>query len=392
MRNCQRAYDLVVFGATGFTGRFVVEYLAAEYAAAAQRPRIAIAGRDRAKLRRLLDETADAAWMDTLVAAVDDLPGLAAMAAQAKVVITTVGPFANYGEPVLRACLAHDTDYADLAGEPIWIRAMIDRYGPSIRPNGARVAFASGYDCIPVELGVRRLQDLCRERFGGAAPRVEARVRFMSTDPSGGSVATGRAMAEALRRDPGLASLMADPFALTPGFAGPPQPIVSGAEWDPALGAWLAPSIMHFINSKIVHRSNQLRGFPYGRDFVYHEATLIGTDDEARHAATTFSNDTTRGLARLPEPGDGPPREACLASHWDYLLAGVMPDGSRLHLGVTGQHDAGYASTARMLAETGLALAASEGEGGLSLPGVLLGDALVSRLERHAGIAFRTEN
>ncbi len=203
-----------------------------------------------------------------------DAAALAALVPQAKVVISTVGPYQLHGEPLLQACVDAGTDYVDLCGEPLWMARMIDLHEAAARASGARIVFSCGFDSIPFDLGVVFLQAEAQRRFGRPLQRVRGRVRVMKGGFSGGTMASALATVEAIGRDRSLARVLADPFALTPGFRGPAQPEGDAAAYDDAAEAWTGPFVMAAINTKNVHRSNALRGHPWGSDFVYDERML----------------------------------------------------------------------------------------------------------------------
>ena len=391
MTTAARAYDIVVFGATGYTGRLVAEYLAHHYAGRADAPRWAMAGRSMAKLAEVRDLISAPAETPLLVADSADPASLAAMAASTRVVLTTVGPYQLYGEPVLAACIAAGTDYADLCGEPVWMRQMIDKYDAAARASGARVSFSSGFDSIPFDLGVVMLQQEAVARFGSPAPRVKGRVRAMKGTFSGGTAASLKASLAALAKDPSLMPYMVSPFGLTPGFEGPPQPRGDKPEFDAALDSWAAPFIMAAINVKNVHRTNLLLGHAWGTDFTYDEMMLTGPGESGEAIAKHVAATPMMGTEHDPTPGEGPSKEDRETGFYDVLLAGEWPDGRQLHYGVKGRYDPGYGSTSRMLSETGLALLASDAPGGIGTPGAILGAALVERLRAHAEIRFEPE-
>ena len=284
-----RPFDIVVYGATGYTGRLVAEYLAHHYQG--QGPKWAMAGRSADKLAEVRDLIGAPADTPLIVANSDDPASMKALAEQTRVVITTVGPYQLYGEPLLAACVAAGTDYADLCGEPVWMRQMADKYHAAAQASGARIAFSSGFDSIPFDLGVLMLQQAAKARFGAPAPRVKGRVRAMQGKFSGGTAASLTATMATLKAHPALLQYMMSPFGLTPGFAGPDQPLGDAPLFDDALGSWCAPFIMATINTKNVHRTNFLLGHPYGADFVYDEMVLTGPGDQgeaiAKHMAST---------------------------------------------------------------------------------------------------------
>ena len=390
-----RPYDIVVYGATGYTGRLVAEYLAHHYQAGSPQwaPKWAMAGRSMTKLEEVRDLIGAPADTPLIEANSDDPASMAALAKSARVILTTVGPYQLYGEPLLKACVAAGTDYADLCGEPGWMREMIDRYDAAAKASGARIAFSSGFDSIPFDLGVLMLQKASVARFGQPAPRVKGRVRAMQGSFSGGTAASLTETMKAVVKNPKLIPILQSPFGLTPGFEGPSQPMGLVPEYEDSVGKWAAPFIMATINTKNVHRTNLLLGHPYGEDFRYDEMMLTSAGELGQKAAHAVGEMLKNPFgAKPPKPGEGPSPEEREAGHYDVLFIGEYPDGRSLRYGVKGRYDPGYGSTSRMLAETGIALLDCEAGGGISTPGALLGEALVDRLTEHAEISFAAED
>lgn len=387
-----RTYDIVVYGATGYTGRLVAEYLAHHYEG--QGPKWAMAGRSSAKLEEVRALIGAPAATPLIVANSDDPASLQALAESTRVVITTVGPYQLYGEPLLATCVAAGTDYADLCGEPVWMRQMVDKYHAAAQASGARIAFSSGFDSIPFDLGVFMLQQEAMKRHGAPAPRVKGRVRAMKGTFSGGTAASLKESLKTLAKHPSLMPYMISPFGLTPGFEGPAQPLGLIPEFDSSLESWAAPFIMAAINTKNVHRTNFLLGHPYGADFRYDEMVLTSPGEMGKQAAEALAAALKAPFGKNggPKPGEGPSKEEREAGFYDVLFRGEYPDGRTIHYGVKGRYDPGYGSTSRMIAETGIALLSCTATGGLSLPGALLGEALVKRLEDHAEITFAVED
>ena len=385
-----RTYDIIVYGATGYTGRLVAQYLATNHAGSGLT--WAMAGRSIAKLSEVRDLIGAPADMPLVVADSDDPASLVAMAESTSVLVTTVGPYQLYGTDVLAACVAAGTHYADLCGEPVWMRQMIDRYDADAHASGARIAFSSGFDSIPFDLGVLMLQTEALARFGSPAPRVKCRVRKMQGGVSGGTAASLKASLAAIAREPALGGIMASPFGLTPGFTGPDQPPANAPMFDDATGSWAAPFVMAIINTKNVHRTNQLLGHRYGADLVYDEMVLTGAGDQGKGVAEYLAKTPMIGTPNDPAPGEGPTPEQREAGHYDLLFIGEWPDGRVLRYGVTGRYDPGYGSTSRMIAETAIALTQSDAPGGIGTPGSILGAALVKRLRDHAEITFAVED
>ncbi len=343
-----------------------------------------------------------------LVADAGDPASLEALCDQARVVVSTVGPYALYGEPMVKACSQSGTDYCDLTGEVQWIRRMIDRYGDAARESGARIVHCCGFDSIPSDLGVYFLQREALKRLGQPCTRVKMRVRSMRGGFSGGTAASLMNAIKEAAADPALRKELANPYSLCPKGErrGPRQPNVKGAEFDEAFGAWVAPFVMAAINTRIVHRSNALLDHAYGADFVYDEAVLSGKGTKGRLNATTM----TLGLGAfmvggvlpptrwflerfvLPSPGEGPSPEAQAKGFFDLRFSGTTADGRSLRAKVTGDRDPGYGSTAKMLGQAAACLAADVGKGdkpgGFWTPATIFGDRLIERLQADAGLTF----
>ena len=373
-------FDIIVYGATGYTGRLVAEHLVGRGADI----RWAMAGRSAAKLAEVRDEIGAAVATPLIVADAADPAQVRAMVRRAKAVITTVGPYQLYGSDLVAACAEVGTDYLDLSGEPTWMRQMIDAHEAAAKASGARILFSCGFDSIPFELGVWFAQDAARKAWGAPAPYVKGRVRAIRGGLSGGTAASGKATMEAMGKDPTLFPLMMDPFALTPGFQGPEQPRGDKPGQDEDAGGPVGPFMMAIINTKNVHRSNALMGHAYGRDFAYDEMVMGGPED-----APAF---TDLGGSGGPQPGEGPTKEEREAGFYDLLFIGVHPDGRRLPASVKGDRDPGYGSTSKMIAETAICLiGAPDVAGGIWTPGAALQGRLVDQLTRHAGLTFAVE-
>ena len=264
-------HDIIVYGATGYTGRLVAEHMLKAYGAAGDLS-WAMAGRSGAKLAEVRGLIGAPDSLPLVVADAADPASLAAMAHAAKAIITTVGPYQLYGDGLVAACADAGTDYVDLTGESHWIAAMIAANEAKAKASGARIVFSCGFNSIPFDLGVFFLEEEAKKRFGGPVARVRGRVRGLKGGLSGGTLASGMATMAAVQKDASLGAVMADPFALTPGFKGPKQPDGETAYEDKVTGSWVAPFMMAGINTKAVHRSNFLLGHPWGTDFVRRDA------------------------------------------------------------------------------------------------------------------------
>jgi short subunit dehydrogenase-like uncharacterized protein len=387
-------FDIVVYGATGFTGQLVAEYLAAHYKNDAQL-KWAMAGRSKDKLAKVRDAIGAPADTPLIVADASDPGSIKAMVDQTRSVVTTVGPYLLYGNELIAACAASGTDYFDLCGEVPWMRRMIDAHHTAAEQSGARIVFSCGYDSLPFELGVFTCQEAAKKTFGAPVARVKGRVRAMKGTFSGGTAASGKAIFDAAAKDPSLLTLVRDPFALTPGFAGPKQPPGNRPVYDEDLQTWLTPFFMANINTRNVHRSNALLGFPYGQDFVYDEMQIAGPGEEGEVRAKRImaANNNLASGAAVPKPGEGPSKEERESGYYDLLFVGVSPDGRQVRTSVKGDLDPGYGSTSRMISECAICLLrdAPDVPAGIWTPGVAMQHKLIKRLVDHAGLKFQVE-
>ena len=386
-------FDIVVYGATGFTGQLVAEYLAAHYRDDKQL-KWAMAGRSLDKLKTVRDEIGAPADTPLIVANAGDAASLKAMIDQTRSVITTVGPYLLYGNELVAACAASGTDYFDLCGEVPWMRRVIDAHLATAQASGARIMFSCGYDSVPFELGAFFVQEEAKRVFGAPTSRVKGRVRKMRGTFSGGTAASGRAIFEAAAKDPGLLALVRDPFALTPGFQGPKQPPGNKPVFDEDLKTWLTPFFMANINSRNVHRSNMLMGFPYGRDLVYDEMQIAGPGEEGEAEAKRIVAANNRMAASAgPKPGEGPSKEERENGLYDLLYVAITPDGRQVRASVKGDRDPGYGSTSKMISECAICLLRDTPDvpGGIWTPGAAMQHKLIKRLVDHAGLTFAVE-
>jgi short subunit dehydrogenase-like uncharacterized protein len=399
----ERDYDLVVFGATSFVGQILCRRLV-ERVGADGDVRWAIAGRNRGKLDQVsIDARAE---VPVIVADAADADAMRHLAESTRTVVSTVGPYAQYGSPLVAAVAAAGTDYCDLTGEPQWMRAMIDAHHDAAVASGARIVHACGFDSIPSDLGVWFTQREAQARFGEPCTRIGLRVKAAKGGASGGTVASMLNIVDEAKRDPALRSLLADPYALAPATmrSGPRQPTVTRPQRDTLSRVWVAPFVMAATNTRVVQRTHALLGRPWGDGFLYDEAMLTGTGVKgaAMSGAVTGAMGgfmvasaipPTRWVVDklVPKPGEGPSPEAQEAGFFDVRLFGETATGKRIVTKVTGDRDPGYGSTAKMLAEAALAFADVDRDtvgGGFWTPATMFGDLLVDRLVEHAGLTF----
>jgi short subunit dehydrogenase-like uncharacterized protein len=403
----KREYDLVVWGATGFTGKLVVEYLLERYGARAPF-RWAIGGRNPKKLEGVCgDLGVEPAALPIVVGDNDDEQFLAELARQAKVVCSTVGPYARFGSKLVAACAAAGTHYCDLTGELQWIRRMIDRHTATAEKSGARIVHSCGFDCIPSDIGVFFLQQEMRRAHGVPCRRVKYRVRSFRGGFSGGTIASMFEMMAELERDKAVRTLLADPYGLNPENArqGPDAPDQIKPVYDEDFASWTGPFVMAALNTRVVRRTNALTDYAYGRDFQYDEAVLTGAGPSGFAKALGVSAGLGGAMAvggigalrRLaarfaPAPGEGPSRQEREKGYFDIELLGEHPHDrdKNLRARVYGDRDPGYGSTAKMLGESAVCLAVDElgVGGGFWTTAAAMGAPLLNRLNENAGVSL----
>lgn len=384
-----KPFDIVVYGATGFTGRLVAEYLNERYGNGGD-VKWAMAGRSADKLESVRDEMNLPSDTPLVVADANDAESLAAMCGQAECVLTTVGPYALYGKPLVKACADSGTHYVDLSGEPLWMKQMIETHGAAAKASGARIVHSCGFDSIPFDLGVQYLQEESQKTFGAPCARVRGRMRAMEGKFSGGTAASGAATMAAIQKDPSLMAHMINPFSLSEGFTGPDQP--PGNKVMEEDGVWLAPFVMATINTKNIHRSNAMMGHAYGEDFVYDEMMMTSTGDQGKAIADAIAG-MTLGGDNPPKPGEGPTKEERENGFYDYLAIGTGPNGETLKVAVKGDKDPGYGSTSKIIAEAAICLIkdCADLAGGIYTPAPAMGAKLRERLIANAGLTFEVE-
>ena len=388
-----REFDIVVWGATSFVGELVAEYLV-------QRPgefRLALGARNPEKLDAVMKSLG--VELPTVLGDSFDHNFLDEMTARTKVVLSTVGPYQKYGEPLVAACAKNGTDYCDLTGETPFIRQMMDKYQQQAEDSGARLVNCAGFDSLPSDLGVLYLNDFCRNEFDSSVKTVEMQVRAAKGGISGGTIASAMETIDQLRANPGLNKILQNPYAVCPDGkrAGVSQPGLSGARKSQFTGNWLHAFIMAPVYTKIVHASNARMGYPYGEDFEYSEWQLAPNALAAY--LTSFSLGllmlalyfpwTRQWLSRfLPAPGEGPSLEQRVNGHFELHFNALTRDGQKALCRVTGDADPGYGSTAKQISEVALGLLESEGVGGFQTPASSLGLSLIEPLIEHAGLTF----
>lgn len=405
-----KKYDFIIFGATSFVGQILSAYLINDYAGK-EDFKWAAAGRSEAKLKQLRQELGDKAQdLHLVIADAADEAALKKMVAQTKVIISTVGPYALYGEPLVKICAESGTDYCDLTGEVQWVGQMIRKYEKAAQNSSARIVHCCGFDSIPSDLGVYYLQQQALKKFGEPCSEVRMGVKAMKGGISGGTVASMINIVQELTKNPALRKELANPYSLCPvdhAFKAR-QRNTNKAAFDAEFGSWTAPFLMAGINTRIVHRSNALLDKKYTSDFLYSEAMLMKEGLKGQLQSVAFTSGIagfmtfaaikpTRQILEkyvVPKPGEGPDPEAQKKGFYDMRFIGKTASGKKIITKVTGDRDPGYGSTAKMLLQAGLILAKElpqeKKAGGFWTPSTALGDRLIERLVTHAGLTFET--
>ena len=375
--------DVLVFGATGYTGELVCEYLHNTYGDHGAL-RWGMAGRNRAKLEAVRDKLNIDANIPLVLADSADQASVDAMVSATRVLLTTAGPYQQYGSTIVEACARLGTDYVDLNGEPLWMKAMVEAHDSTARASGARIVFSCGFDSLPSDLGVQFLQEQAIEKLGAPLPRVKCRVKAMRGAASGGTVASFTATMAAVQDNPALLADLTNSFALTGDFQGPEQPPANEKIFEEDLNSWSGQFVMATINTKNVHRSNYLLDHAFGQDLVYDEMVLLG---ETLPEEGADGNDF--GFDMSLQPGEGPSAKDREEGFYNILFIGSNPKGDSLTVEVVGDRDPGYGSTSKMIAEAAICLAElPKAKGGCLTGASAMGSALRERLHNNAGVTF----
>lgn len=400
----QKKFDLIVFGATSFVGQILVNYLWKRHGMQGE-VKWAIAGRDATKLEVLKNTLGEQARsLPVLLANASNQTELEALCTKTKVIVSTVGPYALYGSNLVKACAESGTDYCDLTGEVQWIARMIEAHEATARKSGARIVHCCGFDSIPSDLGVLFLQQSTKVQYGEPCQQIRMRVRKLKGEFSGGTVASMINVTQEVAADRSLAKKLANPYLISPSRLAARQPNVKFSEYDPDAKSWLAPFVMAGINTRVVHRSNALQSYAYGKNFKYDEAMMTGPGLKGRLTSMALAAGMAGFLVSaalpptrwvlekyvVPKPGEGPSESSQQRGAYDLRFYGSTSQGKKLVAKVTGDMDPGYGSTAKMLGEAVVSLAKDKHPktGGFWTPASLMGEQLIGRLQQHAGLTF----
>ena len=399
MKN-ERDFDLIIWGATGFTGNLVCDYINKNYNE--RELRWAIAGRNKKKILKLqqklkIDDSR------TIIADSSDKNSLVKMVKKSKVVCTTVGPYAKYGTNLVEACIEGETNYCDITGETQWIRRIIDRFHTKAKEKNIKIINSCGFDSIPSDMGVFYSQKKMLDKTGKYASTINMRVAGAKGGISGGTYNSLSNVLEEALVDKEVRKTLTNPYGLNPidKQFGPDKSDLREVIFDAVSNSWIAPFVMAGINTKIVRRSHALMDFMYGKNFAYDEATLTGKGIAGQirgymslipiFLATRKKGSIIKKIVDfiLPKSGEGPSKKTRINGYYNlrfYLTLDKMTYVSK----VLGDMDPGYGSTSKMLAESAICLALDEipDTYGILTPSVALGDSLLKRLEENAGLTF----
>jgi short subunit dehydrogenase-like uncharacterized protein len=400
--NKSREFDIIIWGASGFTGRLVAEYLFKQYGTSGNL-KWAMAGRNQEKLETVRASIADTS-VPIVVADSSDEASIKQMVLRTKVICTTVGPYAIYGSKLVAACVENKAHYCDLAGEVQWMRQMIDKHQEAAQANGVKIVHSCGFDSIPSDLGVYFIQREAKAQKGQRAKKISMRVAAMKGGLSGGTYASLSNVMGQAQQDKSIYKVLTNPYGLNPTDQqeGEDCPDLMSVVFDKTSQSYVGPFIMAGINTKVVRRSNALSNYSYGKDFRYDEATLSGKGFKGKMRGilaaiplmfmTAKPKSVLKSIANklLPKPGEGPNKEQRENGFYNLRFYVTLEDGSSAMGKVTGDKDPGYGSTSKMLGETAVCLAVDELPkiSGVLTPSVAMGDALLQRLEQSSGLTF----
>lgn len=409
-QDSRREFDVIIQGATGFTGTLCAEYLLRQYGANGDL-RWALAGRSEQKLREVRSALGpEASKLEIIVADSFDAEALLALAQRTRVVLTTVGPYALYGSDLVAACVTAGTHYCDLAGEVQWIRKIIDTHQRHAEQTGAKIVNCCGFDSVPMDIGVWALQEAVREKYGTYCQSISMLVKATKGTASGGTLASMMNLIRESRENRDIARILIHPYSLNPEGEreGPDQRDQQKVVYRKDAESWTAPFVMAGVNTKVVRRSHALAGYPYGKQFRYDESVMTGRGFGgwlkgtlmvlSLGALVLFASYTpTRNFLQrfvLAKPGEGPDRELQQSGFFNLLQIGVLPDGNLVHGKITGDQDPGYGSTSKMLSECAVCLAKDDLDagGGVWTPAAVMARPLIRRLRENAGLTFELKD
>jgi len=399
--NKSKDFDIIIWGATGFTGRLVAEYIYKNYSS--EKLSWAIAGRDKKKLINVRDKIADENIPIIIADSFDEM-SLTKMTQKTKVICSTVGPYSKYGSLLVKSCIKTNTHYCDLAGEAQWIRKIVDTYHQEAKNKKIRIVNSCGFDSIPSDIGVyfihKNLPDVNIK-----LDNISMRLSGFKGSLSGGTYASMNNIITEASKDSHVRKILTNPYGLNPEGqrTGPDKRDLNKVKYDEDSKSWIAPFMMAGINTKIVRRSNALSNYSYGKSFTYDESVMTGDGFKGRTKAIMsvlplFFLTAKPGslLKRIinyftPKPGQGPNENERENGYFSMRFYIRYNDKSRALVRVTGDRDPGYGSTSKMLAESAICLSKDSLKDtyGVITPSIAMGDQILDRLQAKAGLTFK---
>ena len=394
----KREYDIIIWGASGFTGRLVAEYLYTNYNS--KDLKWAIAGRDNQKLISIRKTFLNDEVPIVLANSFDET-SLNKMTQRANVICSTVGPYAKYGSLLVKSCIKNKTHYCDLAGEAQWIRKMIDLHHEEAIRNQVKIVNSCGYDSIPSDMGVYFInKNLSKKNL-----TIKMRVTGTKGGYSGGTYASMQNIIKEASSDREVRKSLTNPYGLNPvgEQSGHDKRDLSSVVFDKKIKSWIAPFLMAGINTKIVRRSNALSNYNYGKDFKYDEAVMTGKGIKGQLAGIMLSIPLILLAAKpgsilnkifsffVPKPGQGPNKKERESGYFSSKFFVFDEHSNSSIFKVTGDRDPGYGSTSKMLAESAVCLAKDNLDNtfGIITPSYAMGNNILERLVSNAGLSFK---
>lgn len=403
--NIESEFDVVLWGATGYVGCLVAEYLLKQYGLNGEL-KWAIAGRSKSKLEQVQANLGNNN-IPLIVADSFNSGSLLQMVKRTRVICSTVGPYALYGSELVKACVEQGTDYCDLTAEVQWMRSMIDQYHETAQKSGSRIVHCCGFDAIPSDMGTYFLQREAKQKKGEYCDHIKMRVGIFKGGFSGGTIASINNILLEASKKPSVFELLNNPYALNPigEQSGVDENDLQSVIFDEDLGVWIMPFLMAPMNTRIVRRSHALNNYPYGKTFRYDESMICGRGIFGRIKG--YIGLLMLGIMMfgkpgsvykkfmsmlLPKPGEGPTAKQREAGFYNFTVIGKFKNGEKIMAAISGDLDPGYGSTSRMLAECAVCLAldkdVTKSVAGVITPSVAMGDALLKRLQENAELSF----
>ena len=396
----KKKFDLIIWGATGYTGKLVCEYIFKNYKNT--NLKWALGGRDKSKIKSLISSL-NLTSIPYLIADSNNKNSLLDMTKMTKTICSTVGPYAKYGTLLVEACIESKTNYCDITGETQWIRKIIDKFHAKAVESKVKIINACGFDSIPSDLGVFYAQNNMKENIGKYASKIYMRVINMKGGVSGGTMHSFLNVLKQSRKNSNILKTIKNPHGLSPGvdFFDSDETDLKKIIYDRTCKEWIGPFVMASINTRIVRRSNYLIDFKYGKDFIYNEALIVGKSIFSKflgyfkllpiYLISSVKNKTFNLLVRLalPKPGKGPTESSRKNGYFKFSFY-VFDKKLKAVVFVSGTGCPGYGSTSKMLAESSICLAIDKlpNKSGILTPSTGLGAPLLSRLEKNADLKF----